>query len=79
MANDLWEFFAVHIAATIDSGKWVRLHFGQLTRDIVLFEQNNSHPLLAWIGTSHDGEGMIIDVRTIYAYEEIDPLTDALP
>lgn len=73
MEHKLWEYFSAHIAAVLDSGKWVRLHFGHLTRDIVQFDIETGHPLLAWIGTTHDGAGMIIDVRTIYAYEEIDP------
>ena len=76
MADNLWEFFAIHIEATLDAGKWVRLHFGNQTRDIVGFKRNNSHPLLAWVETNHDGDGLTIDVRSIYAYEDLDPLTD---
>lgn len=71
--DDAWDHLAESAAATIDLGKWVRLHFGQLSRDIVQFERSTAHSHLAWIGTSHDGGGMIIDMRSIYAYEEIEP------
>lgn len=74
--TEVWDHLADSAEATIDLGKWVRLHFGQLSREIVAFERQAAHAHLAWIGTSQDGQGMLIDIRSIYAFEEIEPSGD---
>lgn len=72
MADDIHEYFAEHIEITIGSGGWVRIFAGTLTIEAVAFERQGSHNRLAWVGTDHEGGGMLLDIGAIFAVEDID-------